>query len=385
MYNVHGFGKRIAAYRKLVGLTQEELAARLNITAQAVSKWENEISFPEITIRPQLAHELNTTIEKLFGNSERQDGESPFPEAKGELKLVHTFRNVGCYSDKEVDVTTLTNVVFKDGSHADLQNLEVINKGPGHISFEFAHEPYHMAAVDSNKTELNEVFNGINSLSLSISSASFTVRRSADQTTRMKATGSPVFIGSLEVRQNGHQLLVTQKQHQNYPYSEKDRVEILFGKDCGSELFVKISGSGSGSIEIPFQQAQVGISGSGDLHLNDVEQLRGKISGSGSVKAKKVGKAELGISGAGDMHLEEITGELDTQISGAGDITIKSGQVDVFKARVSGAGDIKAQGVTARTADLSCRGAGDIVLGRVIEESIERHSKMSSIRILKRG
>ena len=45
MYNIYGFGRRIASYRKLAGLTQEELAARLNITAQAVSKWENEVCF----------------------------------------------------------------------------------------------------------------------------------------------------------------------------------------------------------------------------------------------------------------------------------------------------------------------------------------------------
>lgn len=211
------------------------------------------------------------------------------------------------------------------------------------------------------------------------------MRRSADQTTRLKAKGSPVFINSLEVGHNGQQLVVSQKQMPNYPHSEQDHIEILFGEDCGRELSVKISGMGSGSIDIPFQQGQVAISGSGDLDLNDVEQLQGKISGSGNLKAKKVGRAEIGISGAGDMDLEEITGELDAQISGAGDITIRSGRVDLFKARVSGAGDINAKGVTARTADLNCRGAGDIVLGRVIEESIEKHSRQSSIRILERG
>ena len=74
MYNIYGFGRRIASYRKLAGLTQEELAARLNITAQAVSKWENEVCFPEITILPQLAQELNTTIEKLFGGKITNNG-----------------------------------------------------------------------------------------------------------------------------------------------------------------------------------------------------------------------------------------------------------------------------------------------------------------------
>ena len=37
-------GKRIAAYRKALGLTQDALAEQLGITAQAVSKWENGVS-----------------------------------------------------------------------------------------------------------------------------------------------------------------------------------------------------------------------------------------------------------------------------------------------------------------------------------------------------
>lgn len=392
MYNIYGFGRRIASYRKLAGLTQEELAARLNITAQAVSKWENEVCFPEITILPQLAQELNTTIEKLFGGKITNNGQSEgaplwsFPEAKGKLKLVHTFQNVGCYSDKEVAVTTEDSVVFKDGSKADLRKQEITNKGSENICFDFADEHYFFVNGDSGaaSTELNEVFSGITSLNLEITVADLQVVRSKDSYTRLEAVGTSVFIGSIQVKQNGTQLSIAQKL-QNYQRNPADKIKLMLGQDLGSELTVRVSGSGSGDIQVPFKKASVWVSGSGDLNLTNVDYLSCRISGSGDVTVNKIGKAELVISGAGDIEVNEITGDLEVQVSGAGDVEIKSGNIDTFKAKISGAGDINARGVTARTANITCSGVGDVVLGRVIEESIEKHSRKSSIKILQRG
>ena len=59
-------GKRIAARRKEKGYTQEEIAERLGITAQAVSKWENDTSCPDISLLPALAEMLGTTVDALL-------------------------------------------------------------------------------------------------------------------------------------------------------------------------------------------------------------------------------------------------------------------------------------------------------------------------------
>lgn len=56
----------IAYYRKLCGYTQEQLAQRLGVTAQSVSKWENELSNPDISILPDLAKALGVDINSLF-------------------------------------------------------------------------------------------------------------------------------------------------------------------------------------------------------------------------------------------------------------------------------------------------------------------------------
>ena len=45
-------GKRIMRHRKALGLTQDQLAEQLGITAQAVSKWENDQSCPDIAMLP---------------------------------------------------------------------------------------------------------------------------------------------------------------------------------------------------------------------------------------------------------------------------------------------------------------------------------------------
>ena len=60
-------GKNIAKYRKAKGLTQEELGAKLGVTNQAVSKWESEVSMPDVMLLPKIAKALNITLDDLYG------------------------------------------------------------------------------------------------------------------------------------------------------------------------------------------------------------------------------------------------------------------------------------------------------------------------------
>ncbi|MBQ7321532.1 MAG: methyltransferase domain-containing protein [Clostridia bacterium] len=60
-------GKMIANKRKELGFTQQALAEKLNVSFQAVSKWENGTSYPDVTLLPSLAAVLNVSIDSLLG------------------------------------------------------------------------------------------------------------------------------------------------------------------------------------------------------------------------------------------------------------------------------------------------------------------------------
>lgn len=59
-------GKKIRLLRLSKGLTQEQLADKLCVTAQSVSKWENDVTAPDIALLPQISVELGVTIDELF-------------------------------------------------------------------------------------------------------------------------------------------------------------------------------------------------------------------------------------------------------------------------------------------------------------------------------
>lgn len=62
----HSIGKRIASLRKLMGWTQVELAEKLSVSDKAVSKWESETGFPEISQFPAMADLFGVTIDYLM-------------------------------------------------------------------------------------------------------------------------------------------------------------------------------------------------------------------------------------------------------------------------------------------------------------------------------
>lgn len=65
-------GKKLYDLRKQSGFTQDYVAEKLGVSAQAVSKWENDIACPDIMTLPKIAEIYGITIDELFKNEEVQ-------------------------------------------------------------------------------------------------------------------------------------------------------------------------------------------------------------------------------------------------------------------------------------------------------------------------
>ncbi|MBR4895678.1 MAG: helix-turn-helix domain-containing protein [Clostridiales bacterium] len=76
MFDTQKFGGYLARLRKRADMTQSEVADRLNLTRQAVSKYETGDSFPDISILTDIAAVFGVTVESLIAAGTPSDGES---------------------------------------------------------------------------------------------------------------------------------------------------------------------------------------------------------------------------------------------------------------------------------------------------------------------
>lgn len=106
------FRRNLAARRRELGLTQEQLAKRMNVSPQAVSKWENS-SYPDTELLPALAAALGTSLDALFGVRREDDAadldkllhdtiRSTAPDKRPEL-LMRLFYTAVCAHDANAD------------------------------------------------------------------------------------------------------------------------------------------------------------------------------------------------------------------------------------------------------------------------------------------
>ena len=93
-------GNRISKYRKEKGMTQEELAGKLGVSSQAVSKWENDASCPDISLLPQLCKLLGITTDELLTGNTNEVRLVPLEQRKSLDELILRVRVNTAEGDK---------------------------------------------------------------------------------------------------------------------------------------------------------------------------------------------------------------------------------------------------------------------------------------------
>lgn len=76
-------GQRISLYRKKLNISQEELGARLGVSRQAVSKWETDLSAPDLNNLIGLARELGVSVAELTETARRNRCRRKTPAKSG--------------------------------------------------------------------------------------------------------------------------------------------------------------------------------------------------------------------------------------------------------------------------------------------------------------
>ena len=76
MIDTNNLGKKIAEVRRRSRLTQNDLAVKVGVTAQAVSKWEQGKSCPDIAILDEIADALGISLFELLGMEKREKSSS---------------------------------------------------------------------------------------------------------------------------------------------------------------------------------------------------------------------------------------------------------------------------------------------------------------------
>ena len=93
-------GSRISKYRKAKGMTQEELAGMLGVSSQAVSKWENDISCPDISLLPQLSKVLDVSTDAILSGKEDEVKILPAEQRKSLDELILRIKVLSHDGDK---------------------------------------------------------------------------------------------------------------------------------------------------------------------------------------------------------------------------------------------------------------------------------------------
>lgn len=421
------FAYIISTKRKELQLTQEELAGKLGITPQAVSKWENGIGLPDVTLFPLIAKTLGVSTDTLFG-IEKEANSNYIPEFQTDfngLPFVGSVEEYACYSDKTLDHREEKLFFFTDGSVADLSSGNVTNFGKGEIRITDAENVnWFSKQQNTSLTSIEKVLERFTSLSVDLSYPCDFQLLIGDHFL-LKADGTAEFIDAIETNFSGNTLTLkaAPKINRNNLNKGKNKLLLTVAFTKGGRITLNINGSTDAAIAPDFEEMNFSINGSGTINGKNSDKLIAKINGRGDISAEKTKLAKLSINGSGDINVKSATESMFANINGSGDICLEeaanaelrvlgSGDIDIkkisgdlsfdvmgsgdlyvggevknFKCKVLGSGGVHGKNLTVETAEISIPGdsCGDVTIGRIKKSSKENINKTANLCVIERG
>lgn len=139
MLDGNSIGQRIAFLRKERGYTQDKMSMLLNVTPQAISKWENGNALPDTALLPLLAKVLEVSIDKLLTGSNLMEKTSPYD---GEYEKEEYYWGV-----KHSLLAEQVVMIMQDGMQKGKRLLD-IGSGEGRDAIYFAKCGFSVDALE---------------------------------------------------------------------------------------------------------------------------------------------------------------------------------------------------------------------------------------------
>ena len=405
----------IAEERRRKGLTQEALATRLGITPQAISKWENGVGYPDVTLFPIIAEVLDISVARLFGEEGKSvTRKGTLPATYGDMTFILAAGDGVCYASKsvaEADEERGT-IRFADGSEANLNTATVINRGAGEIRLfklsEILSDVRWEDEVACSPLDLDKSYADIRSYRLSISYGCDVMVTSDGEEgeCRITATGSRRFLSAISVEASGECLEIEIKNDNNQGgnSTEHNVLHIHTGLTRGSLFHCTLNGSGNLAVSPDFERMELTVNGCGDIEAANVEEATVKINGAGDVRLNRVTRAAsmkvngsgdielayavspvITVNGSGDIECGEVSGEMNATVNGSGDITC-AGDLTRLTLSINGAGDFHGEDLSVTDAEIKAlHSTAEITLGQIRGTSVEKLGKNCVLKVGRRG
>lgn len=283
---------------------------------------------------------------------------------------IATINGREIFSDKTVRTITNTRIDFSDGSWCDGRTGEVVNKGAGYITLGTPPSD----EMSNTTTRGPQTYNS-RSLEVRGVNADVDIEVHSNNNIEVTITGPENLIKGIKVFENGGCLYIEDENQGKGKDSFISKFGNFFSSGninttiiSGSGIVINQRGNGGSETKISVK-VPVGtpVSVSEIIGMTTIGDTEASINVhviSGDVNAGRVSDANLKIQGGGDISIEYLSGFLNAQVMGSGDILVKAGKVSMLSASVMGSGDIDINHVVNRPVQ-NVMGTGDINISKI--------------------